>query len=271
MRVPAGRSIVDRRRRGRSRPRRAASRGPQTASAPTTAPQQARHAADHEHRERDEGQIEVERVGADRQQVHVEPAGEPCQGAREGERHEPLPVDGDPDRAGRGGIVPRRAQLPPEPASLVRERGGDRRASAPIVACSRPVVSGTERERRSAPGPIFVRVAEDVVRDLEHGERRDAGREPREAHQRRARRGARTPRRPRAASASDGTLPTVVSREEARTRFGIVAGFSSLGTERTPAAHAPTATKLMCPNESDARVADEDVERDHDRDRRRAR
>ena len=30
---------------------------------------------------------------------------------------------------------------------------------------------------------------------------------------------------------------------------GIVAGFSSLGTERTPAAQAPTATKLMCPNE----------------------
>ena len=52
-----------------------------------------------------------------------------------------------------------------------------------------------------------------------------------------------------AAIASDGTLPTVVSRRKPA-RFGIVAGFSSLGTERTPAAQAPTATKLMCPNET---------------------
>ena len=46
----------------------------------------------------------------------------------------------------------------------------------------------------------------------------------------------------------------------------MIAGFSLAGTESTPAVHAPSATKLMCPNESDARVADEDVERDDDRD-----
>ena len=29
----------------------------------------------------------------------------------------------------------------------------------------------------------------------------------------------------------------------------MIAGFSAAGTESTPAVHAPTATKLMCPNE----------------------
>ena len=33
-------------------------------------------------------------------------------------------------------------------------------------------------------------------------------------------------------------------------RFGITAGFSATGTVSTPATHAPTATKLMWPNET---------------------
>ena len=112
---------------------------------------QARHAADHEHRERDEGQIEVERVGAGGQEVHVEAAGEPCQQPRDGERDEPLPVDGDPHRAGRGGIVPCRPQLPPEPASLVHERGDDdeQRADRRLKQAGR---LGNRGERRSARG-----------------------------------------------------------------------------------------------------------------------
>ena len=112
---------------------------------------QARHPADHEHRERDEGQIEVERIGAGGQEVHVEPAGEPCQKPRDGERDEPLPVDGDPDRAGRGGIVPCRPQLPPEPASLVHERGDDdeQRADRRLKQAGR---LGNRGERRSARG-----------------------------------------------------------------------------------------------------------------------
>jgi len=43
-------------------------------------------------------------------------------------------------------------------------------------------------------------------------------------------------------------LPIVWSRKRLA-RFGMIAGFSSTGIERTPAAHAPTATKLMWPNE----------------------
>ena len=51
-----------------------------------------------------------------------------------------------------------------------------------------------------------------------------------------------------AASASEDTLPTVRSRRK-DARFGMIAGFSDTGTASTPASHAPTATKLMCPNE----------------------
>ena len=52
-----------------------------------------------------------------------------------------------------------------------------------------------------------------------------------------------------AAITSDGTFPTVVELRKSK-RYGMVAGFSSSGTDSTPAAHTPTAKKLMCPNES---------------------
>ena len=52
-----------------------------------------------------------------------------------------------------------------------------------------------------------------------------------------------------AAISSDGTLPTVVELRKSK-RYGIVAGFSCSGIESTPAAHTPTAKKLMWPNES---------------------
>ncbi len=51
-----------------------------------------------------------------------------------------------------------------------------------------------------------------------------------------------------AASASDGTFPTVVWRRNPA-RFGMIAGFSVAGTDSTPAVHAPSATKLTWPNE----------------------
>jgi hypothetical protein len=52
-----------------------------------------------------------------------------------------------------------------------------------------------------------------------------------------------------AARTSDVTLPVVRSRRNPA-RFGMIAGFSDAGTESTPAVHAPSATKLMWPNES---------------------
>ena len=52
-----------------------------------------------------------------------------------------------------------------------------------------------------------------------------------------------------AAASSDGTLPIVWSRSTGK-RYCMIAGFSETGTERTPAVQAPTATKLMCPNET---------------------
>ena len=52
--------------------------------------------------------------------------------------------------------------------------------------------------------------------------------------------------------------------QEAR-EIGIVAGFSSLGTERTPAARGADGHEADVPERDDARVTDEHVERDHER------
>ncbi len=52
---------------------------------------QARRAADDEHRERHERQVEIERARVQRQQMDVEPAREARERAREHERAEPLP------------------------------------------------------------------------------------------------------------------------------------------------------------------------------------
>ncbi len=86
---------------------------------------QAGRAADHEHRQRDERQVEIDRVDVDRDEVDVQAACEPGQEPRERERREALAVDRDADRASRRGILAGRAKLPPEPASLIGERGDD--------------------------------------------------------------------------------------------------------------------------------------------------
>ncbi len=51
-----------------------------------------------------------------------------------------------------------------------------------------------------------------------------------------------------AASRSEATLPIVWSRRIGK-RSGRTPVFDSSGTVSTPAANAPTATKLICPNE----------------------
>ena len=53
---------------------------PRDGERPDDGAPEARHPADHEHRERDEREIEVERVGTGRQQVHVEASGEARRG-----------------------------------------------------------------------------------------------------------------------------------------------------------------------------------------------
>ena len=59
---------------------------------------------------------------------------------------------------------------------------------------------------------------------------------------------AKRPPRP-AASSSDGTFPIVWSRSSGKI-VGSTPFFESSGTVITPAANAPTATKLIWPNES---------------------
>ena len=56
--------------------------------------------------------------------------------------------------------------------------------TAPIAACQAGRL-GHRRERVQA-GPDPVLVLQEVVRDLEHAERGDAGGEPRQSHQRQA-------------------------------------------------------------------------------------
>ena len=100
---------------------------PLTSSAPTTAPHRLAHSADHEHRERDEGQLEVELVGGDAAElVDEEPAGEGRERAAQREGDEPLAIDVDPARLRRGRILAGRAQLAPEAAALVAVRAARR-------------------------------------------------------------------------------------------------------------------------------------------------
>ena len=78
-------------------------------------------------------------------------------------------------------------------------------------------------------------------------------------------------RRPRrAASTSDGTLPIVLSRSN-RKRSGSTPVFDSTGIVSTPLANAPDRDEADLAEREDARVADEDVDRDDDRDRDDAR
>ena len=53
----------------------------------------------------------------------------------------------------------------------------------------------------------------------------------------------------RAASTSDGTFPSEC-RARSEKRAGVIVGFSVTGIVITPAANAPTATKLTWPNET---------------------
>ena len=145
---------------------------------------EARHAADDEHGERDERQVEVDEVDVQRQQVDVEPAGEPGHGAGETEGDQPLPVHGDADGAGRRRVLAGGAQLAPVAAALVGEGDGDRdQGGDPRLD---DVGRLGHRREHVQPGPDLLVVAEDVARDLEHREGRDAGREPGEPHQRQA-------------------------------------------------------------------------------------
>ena len=147
------RAAEERRRRSRRRARNESSA--LTASAPTTAPQRLVDAADDEHRERDERQVEIDATRCS-----------PAAGARRGRLRspasapestnatEPLPVDGDADGRRGSSVLARRAQQPPEAAALVGERDARSRAARRSPPASSPVVSGTD-ENVFSPGPIF--------------------------------------------------------------------------------------------------------------------
>ena len=115
---------------------------------------EARHAADHEHREGDEREIEVHRLRVDRQQVDVEPAGEPRERAGERERDQPLPVDRDADRTRcRGDPRASRAGGGRSGSTGSRRRRRSRAGRRAWPAAGRS--SRAPRRTCSSPGPIF--------------------------------------------------------------------------------------------------------------------
>ena len=121
------------------------------ASAPTHRAPQARDAADDEHREREERQLEVDLVGGDRAE-HVDVQRRPRSPASAPESanaHRRCRWTSIPDRLRRRRVLARRAQLAPEAAALVRERDRDHdeRADRRLQQSGR---LGDERERRRA-------------------------------------------------------------------------------------------------------------------------
>ena len=85
--------------------------------------------------------------------MDVEAAGEAGEEAGERERAETLPVDRDADGPGGGGILAGRAELAPKRLRWYANAAAIT-SNAPIVACRRSVVSGTD-ENVFSPGPIF--------------------------------------------------------------------------------------------------------------------
>ena len=87
------------------------------------------------------------------------------------------------------------------------------------------------------------------MHDLEHAERRDARGETGQPHQREADH-EREDRTDAGGERERRHVPDGACGGGIRARFGMIADFSPAGTDSTPAVHAPSATKLMWPNES---------------------
>ena len=224
--------------------------------------EQASGASDDEHRQRDERQIEIQVVRRERLQVDVEAAGEAREPAREREREQPLPVDRDPGRRCRRRILTGRTQHPAEARALVgvghgyADQGADRRLPDPGRRGNRgEVVQGRADETL---------VIEHVVRDLEHGERRDTGGEAREPHQ-------RQPDRERERATDGGSKRE--RRDVADIRLQQEVGQARHDLQLLTLRHREHARRpgadcdeADLPERDDTRVADEHVEPHDDRD-----
>ena len=226
---------------------------------------EARGAAEDEHRERQERQLEVDRIGRDRaEDVHVEPAREAGERARERERPEPLAVHVDADRLGRRRVLARGAQHAPEAAALVGVGDADDDRARRSRAGAAPSDSGIS-ESVVAPGPIFVHSRRmlcvisstaNVAMPAARPESRISGRPSTSAS---------TPPTS-AASTSEGTLPSVWSRRIGKSS-GSTPDFDSTGIVITPDGEAADGDEADLPEREHARVADEDVDGDDHRDR----
>src|SRR5581483_11472776 len=195
-------------------------------------------------------------------EVHLEAAGEADDGRGEHEREQALPVHRDAGRGRGGRVFARRAQHPPEPRALVGERDADRderpQGSLPDARRLR------HRRERVQPRADLLVVAQHVVHDLEHRERRDPGSEAGETHQREAHhdRERGTCRRGECEGRHVAHGRVAEEAGEVRHDRGLLARRHREHARR-PCSDGEEAD---VPEREDARVADEDVETDDDRD-----
>ena len=236
-----------------------------TASAPTTAPHRLVSAADHEHRQGQEGELEVDLLRRDRpEQVHEQRTREAGQRTRDHEGPEPFAVDVHAHATRRRGILAGGAQRPPESAALVDERSGDDDERADRRLHARPSSPGTS-ESVVAPGPILVHSRRmlcvtsstaKVAMPAASPESRISG-SPTSEREDAARRGRKQQR---------GEVPDRVvakDREELRKDAGLRLERDRHHSRRERA----DGDEADLAEREDARVADEDVDRDDDRDR----
>jgi len=166
-------------------------------------------------------------------------------------------------RSGCRGILTGCPQEAPEAARLVAERDADHEHGAD---CRLEQIGrfGYGRERVRA-GPDLLVVAQDVMRDLEHPERRDAGGKAGQPHQRQPYEKRVDPSHP----GGDQERWYVADRVVAQEREQVGHDRRLLGDRDGEHACRPRADgdEADVAERDDAGVADEDVERDDDRHR----
>ena len=136
--------------------------------------------------------------------------------------------------------------------------------TAPITGCAGPEDSGI-RARRRRTGADLRPLAQHVVRDLEHGQRRDARREPREPHQRHAQDQRHDAADQRREHERGDVAERVIAQD--REEIGQDAGLGLDRDRHEPRGEPADGHEADLPERQHARVADEDVDRHDHRDR----
>src|ERR671923_4754 len=190
-------------------------------------------------------------------------AREPRQRAADRKCEQPLPVDVDADGLSRRRVLARGAQLPARRASPEEDRDGrrDQRADGRLEEVRR---LRHERERLR-PRPDLLPEAQDVVGDLENGQRGDPGRQARQTHERDPDDSGEYAAEHRGEH-ERGDVPHVVLGEEGK-QLRHQRRLDRGRDGRQPGREGADRNEADVPEREYAGVAHEHVERDHDRHR----